>query len=129
MYLAWRCERHGVLAKEASAKAFGVIEMEPPEEVAELMNATVSAKHRLYNRGGYAPYQIVFGRMPCLSQSLLSDDPYDEAGLQDLVAEGREDSAAATFRRFHQFCEAGSAAMASLDATRGSHIRRKPERV
>ena len=54
-----RCERRGGLAKEALAKALTLIEIETPEELAELMDATISANNRFYNRGGYAPYQLV----------------------------------------------------------------------
>ena len=66
---------------EALARALALIEIESPEELADLMDATISAKNRFYHRGGYAQYQLVFGRSPRLPQSLLSDDPYDEAGL------------------------------------------------
>ena len=69
-----RCEPHGGLAKEALAESLAIIDIESPEELAELMEATISANHRFDNRGGYDPYQLVFGRLPRLPQSLLSDD-------------------------------------------------------
>ncbi|MDA8609482.1 hypothetical protein N9L19_01045 [bacterium] len=113
-----RCERHGGIAKEAVAKALALVDVESPEELAELMDASVSAKNRFYNRGGYAPYQLVFGRLPRLPQALLADDANDEAGLQDLLADRHEASAAAAFRSAHQIREDGAAAMASLSATK-----------
>ena len=50
----------------------------PVEELELLLCETVSAKNRYYNRGGFSPYQLVFGTAPRLPQDLLSDGFLDQ---------------------------------------------------
>ena len=96
-------------------KALEQNQIDNREELEELMDSVVSAKNRNYNRGGHAPAQFAFGKNPRLPQSLLSDDPMDEIGLQDLV-QHFEDSAASAFQRSHEIRQAGFRSMMELDA-------------
>ena len=63
----------------------------------------VSQKNRHLHRGGYSPYQLVFGASPRFTADLLSGDPTDLVGLsdrqQDAVA---ADEAAASVARQHE---------------------------
>eukprot|EP00974_Lingulodinium_polyedra_P053475 5137830-Lingulodinium_polyedra.AAC.1 len=52
-----------------------------PRSVAELetlLCEAQSAKNRHYHRGGFSPYQLVFGENPRLPRALLSDEAVDD---------------------------------------------------
>ena len=44
----------------------------------------MSLKNRRGNRVGFTPYKLVIGQNPRVPHELLSDDPVDEVGLQEL---------------------------------------------
>ena len=58
------------------------------------------SKNRYLHRGGFSPFQLVFGHNPRLPHDLLSDYPLDRVGLEDLSHSAMEaDSVAAEFAR------------------------------
>ena len=54
------------------------------------MAATASLKNRGGNRGRFTPYQLVIGQNPRVPHELLSDDPADEVGMQELVRDNAD---------------------------------------
>eukprot|EP00959_Pyramimonas_sp_CCMP1952_P017620 373882-Pyramimonas_sp.AAC.1 len=111
-----RCERHGGLVKTALAKAMKAASVLNQEELEDLLGEVVSAKNRFSNRGGYSPYQMVFGGNPRMPQRLLSDDAVDEVGFQDLALGTRDlESPSAAFARRHVLREEARRAVMSLD--------------
>ena len=59
-----RCERHGGWIKESMEKAGQDLDLRSLAELDELLCQTVSAKNRFFHRGGFSPYQLVFGENP-----------------------------------------------------------------
>ena len=55
-----------------------------PDDLEDILAEIVSLKNRRGNRGGFTPYQLVIGQNPRVPHELLSDDPVDEVGLQEL---------------------------------------------
>ena len=63
----------------------------------------VGQKNRYLHRGGFSPYQLVFGVNPRLPGDILSDDPTDLVPFSDQSPEAMEvDSVAAEFTRRQQ---------------------------
>lgn len=111
-----RCERHGGLVKVAMNRA--ALENAPRDldEVEDLLCEIVAAKNRYAHRGGFSPYQMVFGENPRLPRSLLSDEAFDEVGLGDIVRGTTDaDSPAGAFARKHVLRETAKKAVMALD--------------
>ena len=63
------------------------------------MAATASLKNRGGNRGRFTPNQLVIGQNPRVPHELLSDDPADEVGMQELIRDNADlDSPAKAFK-------------------------------
>ena len=98
-----RCERHGGLVKDLLEKGVYEQAISNLQDLICLSNEVVAAKNKFFHRGGFSPYQLVFGQNPHLPCELISDDPSDMVGLENLQETAADaDSAAAQFARSHQ---------------------------
>ena len=70
--------------KDLLAKGLETEVVFTPDDLEDLLAEIVSLKNRRGNRGGFTPYQLVIGQNPRVPHELLSDDPVDEVGLQEL---------------------------------------------
>ena len=77
-----RAERHGGLVKDLLEKGIGEHIVYDLRSLQELSNATIDAKNRSLNRGGFSPSQLVFGVNPATPAELFSDQAIDEPGWQ-----------------------------------------------
>lgn len=99
-----KTERHGSwlktrLEEELQSGQTIVQSSIEPETLAQLVT---SHKNRWFHRGGYSPYQLVFGVNPRVPLELLSDDHMIIAGADDAGADPFEaDGPAAEFARAH----------------------------
>ena len=97
-----RCERHGSGAKQRVEEDLqsGQATVETSAELEDLMNMLVGFKNKYFHRGGFSPFQLVFGISPRLPADLPSDDPTLLPALQDLQGDPlNQDTAAAEFSR------------------------------
>ena len=64
-----KCERHGGWLKEVIRKT--ALDMQPStkKQLSTVVAECCGAKNRFYHRGGYSPYQLVFGSNPRLPQN------------------------------------------------------------
>ena len=66
----------------------------------------VTCKNSWFNRGGYSPAQLVYGKNPRLPAELLSDAGQDSPGWQDILCDTSEmDTAASEFRKSFEIRE------------------------
>ena len=79
-----RVERHGGWVQDLLGKEIGDKFVTTFEELELLACQVVASKNRYLHRGGFSPFQLVFGHNPRLPHDLLSDDPMDRVGLGDL---------------------------------------------
>ena len=94
------CERHGGLDKDHLAKGLETEVVFTPDDLEGPLAEIVSLKNRRGNRGGFTPYQLVIGQNPRVPHELLTDDPVDEVGLQELDRDDADlDSPAKAFRQ------------------------------
>eukprot|EP00435_Cladocopium_sp_Y103_P028304 s1227_g7.t1 len=103
-----RCERHGSWAKQRVEDDLqsGQASIESSAELEDLMTMMVNFKNKYFHRGGYSPYQLVFGINPRLPADLLSDDHMLVPALEDLKCDPLNmDSSAAEFARSHMIRE------------------------
>ena len=84
------CERHGGLVKDRLAKGLETEVVFTPDDLEDLLAATASLKNRGGNRGRFTPYQLVIGQNPRVPHELLSDDPADEVGMQELIPDNAD---------------------------------------
>ena len=100
-----RVERHGGWVKERAELEInsGQTVLIEPNDLEELILATVSCKNRWYSRGGYSPCQRVFGVNPRVPTELLSDDALQELGWEEIECDAfDQDTATAAYNRSHQ---------------------------
>ena len=104
-YSPWqngRCERHGAWNKDILEAAIASRCISSLSELELLSHEVAAAKNRYLHRGGFSPYQLVFGQNPRLPNELLSDDGIDVVGTSDLSGTaGDQDSVAAEYAREH----------------------------
>ena len=94
-----KCERHRGLVKDLLAKGLETEVVFTPDDLEDLLAELVSLKNQGGNRGGVTPYQPVIGQNPRAPHELLSDDPADEVGLQELSRDDADrDSPAKAFK-------------------------------
>lgn len=96
-----RVERHGGWLKEKAENELtsGSSLISSPQDLEELLISLTSCKNRWYHRGGYSPYQLVFGCNPNIPFDLLCDNSQDVA-WQDVTADPYDqDTAGAEFAR------------------------------
>ena len=84
-----KCERHGGWVKDLLQTGANEDMVMSLEELELLACEVVSCKNRYYNRGGYSPYQLVFGVAQRLPHDLLADGFLDGVGAGDLQEPGR----------------------------------------
>ena len=73
------------------------------EELADLVSLIAAQKNRYFHRGGFSPYQLVFGANPRIPFELLGDDEMLDPVREDINADAFEqDSAVAAFHRSNQ---------------------------
>ena len=100
-----RVERHGSWLKlrlEEEVQSGQAI-IQSSQELETLAVLVAAHKNRWFHRGGYSPYQLVFGVNPRIPLELLSDDHMLLPGLADASAEPFEsDTPASEFSRAHQ---------------------------
>ena len=99
-----RVERHGGWIKEKAEAELssGNNFIMSAEDLEEMLIYLVCHKNRWFSRGGFSPYQLVFGVNPSIPSDLLGDQPQDMA-WQDLQADPLDqDTAAAEFNRSHR---------------------------
>jgi len=95
-----RVERHGQWIQDLLVKSLETNFVKNEQEL-ELLACEIAAnKNRYMHRGGFSPFQLVFGANPRLPHELLSDDPICAVGLEDLRESAiNSDSVAAEFTR------------------------------
>ena len=99
-----RVERHGGWVKEKAEQELssGGNFITNAEDLENMLIYLVCHKNRWFNKGGYSPYQLVFGQNPSIPSDLLGDRPQDLA-WQDIEADPLDqDTAAAEFSRTHR---------------------------
>ena len=99
-----KTERHGGWVKDRAELELssGQSIILQPSDLEELLVNVVCNKNRWFSRGGYSPCQLVFGVNPRIPLDLLSDDPLQEAGWDDVLNDAfDQDSATTEFRRAH----------------------------
>ena len=97
-----RCERHGAWLKEKIELELqsGQTTISDAEELTDLARMVVSQKNRYFHRGGFSPYQLVFGANPKIPFELLGDDEMLDPVREEIHADAFEqDTAAASFLR------------------------------
>ena len=97
-----RCERHGSWVKQRLEDEIqsGQATVTSSKELEELTHMLVSFKNKYFHRGGFSPFQLVFGISPRLPADLLSDDQLQLPALQDLTCDPMNmDTAASEFAR------------------------------
>ena len=71
--------------------------------MADLVSLIAAQKNRYFHRGGFSPYQLVFGANPRIPFELLGDDEMLDPVQEDINADAFEqDSAVAAFHRSNQ---------------------------
>ena len=104
-----RVERHGQWVKERLELELsgGTSVLGNVDDLEELAMALVTTKNSWFNRGGYSPAQLVYGKNPRLPTELLSDAGRSTPGRDDVLCDpGSLDTAAEEFRRSHSIREA-----------------------
>jgi hypothetical protein len=99
-----KTERHGSWLKTRLEEELqsGQTIVRSSIELETLAQLVTSHKNRWFHRGGYSPYQLVFGVNPRVPLELLSDDHMIIAGADDAGADPFEaDGPAAEFARAH----------------------------
>ena len=99
-----RVERHGSWLKTRLEEEVqsGQSIIQSSAELEALAHMVVSHKNRWFHRGGYSPYQLVFGINPRVPLELLSDDQMILPALADASVEPfSADTPAAEFTRAH----------------------------
>ena len=92
------------LVKDRLAKGLETEVVFTPDNLEDLLAATASLKNRGGNRGRFTPYQLVIGQNPRVPHELLSDDPADEVGMQELIRDNADpDSPAKALK--HQYAD------------------------
>jgi len=97
-----RCERHGAWLKEKVEGELqsGQTTVSDAEELTELVRLVASQKNRYFHRGGFSPYQLVFGCNPRIPFELLGDDEMLDPVREEVRADSFEqDTAVASFHR------------------------------
>ena len=99
-----KTERHGSWLKTRLEEELqsGQTIVRSSIELETLAQLVTSHKNRWFHRGGYSPYQLVFGVNPRVPLELLSDDHMIIAGADDAGVDPFEaDGPAAEFARAH----------------------------
>ncbi|CAK0864783.1 unnamed protein product, partial [Prorocentrum cordatum] len=95
-----RAERHGGWVKEILFKASETTLVTTVPELETLVHEVTAAKNRYLHRGGFTPYQLVFGINPRIPSDILADDPIQVVGVEDLSPGSWDrDTASAEFAR------------------------------
>ena len=100
-----RVERHGAWVKQRLEEEVqsGQEIVRSSKELETLAVNVVAHKNKWFHRGGFSPYQLVFGVNPRVPLELLSDDQMIVPGLADASVDPFEaDTPAAEFARAHQ---------------------------
>ena len=103
-----RSERHGSWAEQRVEEDLqaGQATVESSAELDDLMTMLVGFKNKYFHRGGFSPFQLVFGISPRLPADLLNDDQMLLPALQDLRGDPlNSDTAAAEFSRTNMIRE------------------------
>ena len=103
-----RVERHGQWVKDRAEMETGAVATVVTSlcDLEELMVELVTCKNSWFNRGGYSPAQLVYGKNPRLPAELLSDAGQDSPGWQDILCDTSEmDTAASEFRKSFEIRE------------------------
>ena len=103
-----RVERHGQWLKERLEMELtsGSTVLSDLNDLEALAIELVSTKNSWFNRGGYSPAQLVYGRNPRVPTELLSDADPHSPGWEDLLSDiSGLDTAAQEFRRSHDIRE------------------------
>jgi len=95
-----RVERHEQWIQDLLVKALETKSITTEAELELMAYELTSQKNRYLHRGGYSPYQLVFGSNPRLPNDLLSDDGLGLVGISDTSPDAViSDSVAAEFAR------------------------------
>ena len=100
-----RAERHSAWVKQRLEEEVqsGQTILQSSRDLEILAIQTVAHKNRWFHRGGFSPYQLVFGINPRIPLELLSDDHRQVPGLADAQVDPFEaDTPASEFARSHQ---------------------------
>lgn len=100
-----KTERHGAWLKTRLEEEIqsGQTIIRSSQDLETLTQMITSRKNRWFHRGGFSPFQLVFGVNPRVPLELLSDDQMMVAGLDDASVDPfMADSPAAEFARSHQ---------------------------
>jgi len=109
-----RTERRGGFVKKLLEKAKLETVVTEYSELLLLINESVLAHNRFFNRSGYSPQQRVFGYSHRVPRTLTSDDPIDAESLAMDIG-GRSDA-----QRAHEIRMAGRPRKRSSKLTRSS---------
>ena len=98
-----RAERHGLWVKDRiEMELSGGAILRTLEDLKVLAMELVAYKNGWFNRGGYSPAQLVYGKNPRLPAELLSDAGQTTPGWDEALCDPTEgDTATAEFRRNH----------------------------
>lgn len=100
-----KTERHGawIKARLEDEIQSGQTIVQSSQELELLAQLVTCHKNRWFHRGGFSPYQLVFGVNPRIPLELLSDDQMVVPGIADAAVDPFEaDGPAAEFARAHQ---------------------------